>query len=138
MHSYDVGAEPVPGYRLVRFLGRGGFGQVWQAEGPGGVEAALKIISLEGSQGLKEFRAIKPANLRTVGGAVQVCAYGLARALTDDVRKTASYGTPAYAAPERLTGNPSAWTDQYSLAISYYELRVGRLPFEEDQWLKAH
>jgi serine/threonine protein kinase/cytochrome c-type biogenesis protein CcmH/NrfG len=56
--KYEIGSEPVPGYRLVRFLGQGAFGQVWQANAPGGTETALKIISLSGKQGLKEFRAL--------------------------------------------------------------------------------
>jgi serine/threonine-protein kinase len=34
-----------------------------------------------------------------------------------------------YAAPEVLQGRLSDWTDQYALAITYCQLRGGRLPF---------
>src|SRR4030042_241011 len=59
--TYAIGDEPVPGsgYRLVQFLGRGGFGEVWKASAPGGTEAALKIIRLGGLEGRKEFRALQ-------------------------------------------------------------------------------
>ncbi len=269
MRQYAVGEEPVPGYRLVRFLGRGNFSEVWQAKSPGSVQVALKILSLQDKQGPKEFRAvglvknirhpnlsplyaywlkdeyghvladtnqdsinlrgrsteliiamglgdktlaqrleeckhdfrnrhglpqddqddslllerlrqlvgsdlaglplqellddmdqaaqaidflnqpvhkfgdgppvaiqhrdIKPANLLVVGNGLQVCDYGLARALTTDVRTTQAAGTPAYMAPELFSGEPSRWTDQYSLALTYYELRTGRLPFDGGQ-----
>ncbi|MEX2187114.1 MAG: protein kinase [Pirellulales bacterium] len=59
MH-YRPGIEIVPGYRLQKMLGRGGFGEVWQAEGPGRVSAAVKIIDkVEDKAGRKEFRALK-------------------------------------------------------------------------------
>src|SRR5262249_4141615 len=64
---------------------------------------------------------IKPGNLLIVSNEIQVCDYGLARALTTDARKTQAAGTPAYMAPELIAGKPSSGTDQYSLAITYYE-----------------
>lgn len=55
---YKPGDHPVPGYRLEKRLGRGGFGEVWAARSPGGVSVALKIIDLSSTAGLKEYRAV--------------------------------------------------------------------------------
>ncbi len=75
---------------------------------------------------------IKPQNMLIVGDGVQVCDFGLARAVAAARKTTTGMGTVAYAAPELLHGKPHRTSDQYCLAISYVELRTGRLPFEED------
>ena len=40
--------------------------------------------------------------------------------------------SPHYVAPEVLEGRVSQRTDQYSLAVTYFQLRAGRLPFAGD------
>jgi tetratricopeptide (TPR) repeat protein len=75
---------------------------------------------------------IKPRNIMIVGGATQVCDFGLAQMLGAD-RTTTAAASLAYAAPECLQdGRPSQSTDQYSLAVSYYELKTGKLPYREE------
>ncbi|MFO0852130.1 MAG: protein kinase [Gemmataceae bacterium] len=85
---------------------------------------------------------IKPGNLLLVNGRVQVCYHGWAKALDSspgqDARTTMAAGTAAYAAPELINNEPGEWTDQYCLAITYYELRTGTLPFPEHRALQAH
>jgi serine/threonine protein kinase len=240
---YKPGDEPVPRYVLAHKLGEGAFGVVWKATTRGGVEAALKFISLENKSGLKEFRAIrtvknfrhtnlvpiydiwlrdadghlmedvneedsvvvkekaaeliiamglcekslgdrlkefqkqgkpgieknellrymeqtadaidylniprtgseraaiqhcdvKPGNIMILSGSAQLCDFGLARVLGGDVRatRTGDHMSVPYTSPELFwdATKPSPWSDQYSLAVSYYELRTGSLPFDSE------
>ncbi len=51
--------EPLPGYRTLDLLGRGGCGEVWRAIAPGGIAKAIKIIYGEDpSRVANEMRAL--------------------------------------------------------------------------------
>src|SRR5262249_54721830 len=53
------GSRPVRDYELVRLLGRGGYGEGWQAKGPGGFDVALKFVRLGEQAGVVETRALE-------------------------------------------------------------------------------
>ncbi|MCY2991555.1 MAG: serine/threonine-protein kinase, partial [Planctomycetota bacterium] len=73
---------------------------------------------------------LKPQNILLVNGEAKVCDFGLARQVVDTKKTMAPAFTPQYGAPEMMVGaeyHPRM--DQYSLALTYAELRTGHFPF---------
>ncbi len=81
-------------------------------------------------------RDIKPANImyHLESDTVKVTDFGIAR-LTDSskTRTGMVLGTPSYMSPEQLAGKKiDGRSDLFSLAVSFYQMLCGQLPFEGD------
>jgi serine/threonine protein kinase len=74
---------------------------------------------------------VKPSNLLVQGRTVKLADFSLAVQTTSPMWYHRRVGTVEYAAPELFQGWMSDRTDQYALAVSYCQLRTGRLPFPD-------
>src|SRR5688500_13694944 len=85
-------------------------------------------------------RDIKPENILVLHGHAVVADFGIARALTRATEPTMNsmtttggvvLGTPAYMSPEQAVGETEidGRSDVYSLAIVFFEMVSGTLPF---------
>jgi eukaryotic-like serine/threonine-protein kinase len=85
-------------------------------------------------------RDLKPDNVMVSGPRERETAklvdFGIAKAMVAEplqrvTRSGFVVGTPDYMSPEQLSGDPvDARSDQYSLALVFYRLVTGKLPFE--------
>jgi formylglycine-generating enzyme required for sulfatase activity len=108
----DQGLPGIPALELLEYL-----------------REAAKGIDHLNSIGV-QHRDIKPHNLLLAGGGVKVADFGLAKLLQSNAVRHSVAMTPTYAAPESFRGHTTLQSDQYSLAVTYCELRTGQLPYE--------
>lgn len=92
-------------------------------------------------------RDIKPGNLILTEDAgalrVKIADFGLAKDLKAGgmTQRGTVLGSIAYLAPEQITGNVDQRADLYALGVTWFELLMGRLPFNEptvSAMLRAH
>ncbi|GAA4586985.1 serine/threonine-protein kinase [Actinoplanes octamycinicus] len=82
-------------------------------------------------------RDIKPGNVMLCEGGVKLLDFGISATAgePDDDDTGATFGTPAYAAPERLDGKPAEpATDLYGLGVLLFEMVAGEPPYSVDTW----
>jgi serine/threonine protein kinase len=74
-----------------------------------------------------QHRDVKPENILLIEGNVRVADFGLAKSQGSQGLASATFsGTPNYMPPEVWNDKFHPNGDQYSLAATYFELRVGR------------
>lgn len=120
VYTKKAGDEPLPGYRLIAPLGRGGFGEVWKCEAPGGLHKAIKFVTSESEDGrgyerfgqelaaFEQIKAIRHPFLLTLERVEQVgneliMVMELAdRQLQDRFRECRAFGLPGIPRDELL------------------------------------
>jgi eukaryotic-like serine/threonine-protein kinase len=125
----------LPGGTLESRIREGGLDRKWSADVIVKVAGALEYAHSRGVI----HRDIKPSNvLLDAEGQPVLADFGIARLVQGEGEPNLTsagmvMGTPAYMAPEQLTGGqPDARSDIYSLGVVLYQLLAGRAPFTGD------
>ena len=140
LNVFDFGALDGVPYMIVEYVPGGSLGdrlkggRLPRAEAIRVLRGIASGLDYAHSQGVVH-RDVKPANvLMHADGTTVLADFGLAKLLEGSSMKSqtgATTGTPAYMAPEQVTGSavgPAA--DRYALASVAYELLTGSVPFE--------
>jgi len=142
VRTIKAGADGLTHY-IVMELVRGFDLAALVASKPLELSAALGItrqivLALQAMAGVGvTHRDIKPENvLITADGTVKVTDFGIAHDLwrPDRITRTGyGVGTPAYASPQQLRGEPDLATDVYGLGCTLFFMLSSRDPFDTGQ-----
>ncbi len=138
---YDYWRESDGAFLVMRFM-RGGSLEGLLQEGPLELTTALSYLDQVGaalnfahSQGYVH-RDIKPANiLLDEQGNAYLSDFGIVKDISSSSQQTqtgAVVGSPAYLSPEQALSQPvTMLSDQYSLAVTLYEMLTGERAFTD-------
>jgi serine/threonine-protein kinase len=107
----------------------------WQ-EAAGVAAAVADALAAAHARGVVH-RDIKPGNVMLTHSGVKILDFGISAATgePDDDETGATFGTPAYVAPERFDGKPAEpGTDVYGLGVLLFEMVTGQPPHPVDTW----
>ena len=144
--DYGEAATPEPGYLVMELVDGLSLTRILDG-GPLSPEDVMDIVA-QAARGLAAahraglvHRDVKPGNLLVrQDGLVKITDFGIARAVGDTTvtQPGMLIGTPAYLAPERVSGAPaSPATDLYSLGVVAYQCLTGHAPFSGEPLVVA-
>jgi serine/threonine-protein kinase len=138
---FDVGRDEASGscFLVMERLEGGSLAERLRDSGPL-PEAEVRRLGAAIGDGMQAahdggivHRDLKPANVMMAGAEPKVVDFGIAKHLDgrSATRTQRRIGTPAYMAPEQLTGGLIApCVDVWALGVLLFEATSGRLPFE--------
>ena len=146
LNVFDFGEYQGTPYMIVEYVPGGSLSSRMKA---GPIDTPTVLENLDGIASGLDYahslgivhRDVKPANVLLARDGTPIIAdFGLVKLLQSKSMMSMTgmtTGTPAYMAPEQVTGSqvgPAA--DRYSLATMAYEMLTGSFPFEDDSVLE--
>src|SRR5258706_718315 len=137
---YDIGELQGQPYLSMEYLDGEDLGSLLRRIGRLPSDKAMEIsrklcagLAAAHEQGVLH-RDLKPANIMIdARGQVRIMDFGLAGLAEHLQGAEVRNGTPAYMAPEQLTGKEvSVQSDLYALGLVMYEMYTGKAPFEAE------